>query len=363
MSQGPAKEPQKGLHISPVQWAVIGVIAIGTLILLLTATTSGPDEASKDQDSTVFSVAELLAEEKIWTAPEASALPSGEEGKQILYGKELLIHTSKYFGPNGKLDKSTNGLSCQSCHLDAGTRPFGNNLGAASTTYPRFLARTGHVVSLAGKVNECFSRSLNGSPIDTNSREMQAYVAYINWLGTTYHKKEKPVGSNGIKPPHFIDRAADPMQGKVSYDMYCARCHGAEGKGYTYAEVMKDITKQQGGTATSDDLFYYPPLWGDNSYNAVATLYRVSKLAGYIYNNMPYPTDYKKPLLTLEQAWDIAAYVNSQKRPVKDYSKDYISDISKKPYDFPFPPFSDGFTEDQHKYGPYQDMPSAQKPH
>ena len=78
---------------------------------------------------------------------------------------------------------------------------------------------------------------------------------------------------------------------------------------------------------------------------------------------MPYPVTYKNPVLTDEQAWDVAAFVNSQARQFKDHSKDYVSDISKKPFDFPFGPYADNFTEAQHKFGPYTEMPSAKKAH
>ena len=57
--------------------------------------------------------------------------------------------------------------------------------------------------------------------------------------------------------------------------------------------------------------------------------------------------------LTTEEAWDVAAYVNSQPRPKKDLSNDW-PDISKKPFDHPFGPYADGFTEVQHKLGPYK---------
>jgi thiosulfate dehydrogenase len=129
------------------------------------------------------------------------------------------------------------------------------------------------------------------------------------------------------------------------------------------ADVLKDVTKQQGGTATAEDLYYYPPLWGNQSYNAVATLYRISKLAGFVKYNMPYPANYLKTMLTDEQAWDVAAYVNSRERPVKDYSGDYATNLSKKPFDFPFPPYADSLSQEQHKFGPFNDMASAKKGH
>ncbi|MEO5649137.1 MAG: cytochrome C, partial [Ginsengibacter sp.] len=99
--------------------------------------------------------------------------------------------------------------------------------------------------------------------------------------------------------------------------------------------------------------YVYPPLWGTNSYNTGAGIYQISRFAGYIKNNMPFGATYKNAQLTNEQAWDVAAFVNSQPRPIKNLKMDW-PDISTKPFDYPAGPYSDSFSESQHKYGPYQ---------
>lgn len=70
---------------------------------------------------------------------------------------------------------------------------------------------------------------------------------------------------------------------------------------------------------------------------------------------MPFGVSYDKPILTVEEAWDVAAYVNTMAHPQKDISKDW-PDISKKPIDHPFGPYRDPYSEIQHKYGPYTMM-------
>lgn len=338
-----------------------GLIFILQFSSCSTGNNSGKETAADSVSAA--SITDLMTEEKIWIAPDTSTIPEGEEGKMIRYGRTLVIHTSKYFGPNGSISKTNNGLNCQNCHLDAGTKPFGNNFGSVASIYPKYLPRAGSVISLTQKINECFLRSLNGTPIDTAGKEMTAYVAYLKWLGKDFRKELKLAGADGIHAPSFIYRSADPAKGKVEYDLLCARCHGKDGKGQLAVDVLKDETKQMGGVATTDDHYYYPPMWGSGSYNAVATLYRLGKLAGFIKYNMPYPVSHDNHILTDEQAWDIAAYINSQDRPVSDHSRDYAADISKKPYDFPFPPYADQFSQEQHKFGPYMDMPSARKAH
>jgi thiosulfate dehydrogenase len=78
----------------------------------------------------------------------------------------------------------------------------------------------------------------------------------------------------------------------------------------------------------------------------------MSRLAGFIKNNMPLGATYNNPQITNEQAWDLAAFISSQPRPVKHFSYDWPS-IKTKPVDHPFGPYSDSFTEHQHKFGPF----------
>ena len=86
----------------------------------------------------------------------------------------------------------------------------------------------------------------------------------------------------------------------------------------------------------------------------------MSRLAGYVRYNMPYGASFLKPQISVEESWDVAAFINSQPRPGKDISKDW-PDISKKPIDHPFGPYSDGFSESQHKYGPFGPIKAARK--
>jgi thiosulfate dehydrogenase len=66
--------------------------------------------------------------------------------------------------------------------------------------------------------------------------------------------------------------------------------------------------------------------------------------------------------LTDEEAWDVAAFVNSQPRPEKKFIGDW-PDLSGKPVDHPFGPFADSFSETQHKYGPFGPIRLAKQRH
>ncbi|WP_339923204.1 c-type cytochrome [uncultured Cyclobacterium sp.] len=286
----------------------------------------------------------LIKEKGIWQAPDWASVEIAPNTEQIRYGRELVAHTSEYLGPKGKVQQISNGMNCQNCHLSAGTVALGNNFSGVAANYPRIRARSGLTEDLPKRINDCFQRSLNGEGLEPDSKEMKAMVAYMEWLGKDVPKGVKPLGVGLYKVP-FLERSADPIRGKTVYDLQCFSCHGNEGQGL----------KNPAGTA-----YLYPPLWGSGSYNDGAGLFRLSKFSGYVKANMPLGATYEKPLLSDEEAWDLAAYVNSMSRPSKDLSGDW-PDISKKPMDHPFGPYSDDFPETQHKYGPFQPILAVKK--
>ncbi len=274
--------------------------------------------------------------ENIWQAPDTSSIPNNEEGKLIRYGRELIVHTSVYLGPKGKVRQISNGMNCQNCHLEAGTKPFANNFGAVRTEYPKLRKRSGIYETFEYRVNGCFQRSMNGQKLEEDSREMKAIVSYLKWVGKGVSKEESPYGF-GMPELPFLDRPASPVNGKKVYMTYCQTCHGTDGEGYMNPNGLEYI---------------YPPLYGKNSYNQGAGIYRLTQFAEYVKNNMPYGVNFSNPVLSDEEAWDVAAYVNSMPRPAMDLSDDWAN-IADKPYDHPFGPYADGFTEEQHKYGPF----------
>ena len=288
-----------------------------------------------------------LAENKrpqLWLAPDTAAIPYDEEGRMIRYGRDLIVHTSYYLGPKGTVMNISNGMNCQNCHLEAGTKPFGNNYGAVASTYPKFRPRSGGLESIEKRVNDCLVRSLNGNSLDSLSKEMRAIVAYIKWLGKDTRKGEKVPGA-GLVEVAWLARAANPIKGKMIYIQKCQICHGFSGEGQRL---------------TADSHYIYPPLWGENSFNTGAGLYRISNFTRYIRANMPNGATFENPILTVEDAWDVAAYVVSLPRPVKKFNQDWPK-IALKPVDLPFGPYADNFSEEQHKYGPFEEIIAAAK--
>jgi thiosulfate dehydrogenase len=276
-------------------------------------------------------------------APDTATIPKNKDGEMIRYGRALIVNTSAFMGPNGSVAHITNGMNCQNCHLDAGTKAWGNNYFSVHATYPRFRDRSGAIETETKRVQDCMVRSLNGSEFPPESKELLAILAYLKWVGTNARIGEK-VKTSGFKDMPYLQRAADASKGKVHYAGKCQQCHGADGVG-----MAKPGTNDR-----------YPPLWGPGSYNDGAGMYRISNFAKYIKCNMPFGASHDNTVLTDEEAWDIAAFVNSQPRPHYDASHDW-PDISKKPIDMPFGPYADGFTETQHKFGPFAAIEEARK--
>ena len=294
--------------------------------------------------------AEYIADEEddsTWSAPSlfCDNETSGKEREMVAYGQELIAHTSRFYGPNGTISHTTNGMNCQNCHLDAGTRPWGNNFAAVYSTYPMLRGRSNKIQDIYGRVNDCFERSLNGKAISNNSYQMRSIYTYMKWLGQNIPKGKKPYSSS-LPTPSFLDRAADSEKGKMVYINVCQSCHGDKGQG------MLSLDGKE---------YSYPPLWGEHSYNDGAGLFRLSSFASFVSNNMPFnQASHAHPKLTTEEAWDVAAFVNSQPRPHMDQSKDW-PDLSKKSFDAPYGPYVDRFSEGQHKYGPFQPIINAKK--
>jgi thiosulfate dehydrogenase len=94
-------------------------------------------------------------------------MPGGKYGDAVKYGRQLMLRTAYYLGPDGVVGRYTgNKMNCTNCHQDAGTKPYSLNLVTAFRNYPSYRAREGKVLSLApGRRNKTiFFKSGYGVP-------------------------------------------------------------------------------------------------------------------------------------------------------------------------------------------------------
>ncbi len=249
--------------------------------------------------------------------------PHGRKGEVIRAGWEIFDDTPAALSAGAEHAGTTydgNALSCRNCHLDHGARPGALPLTDFNTDR-RYSPRKGLVITGEERINACLQRSLNASPLPAGSAELASLAAYLKWVADQgfAFTQEGP----GVRD--FPDRRADFVTGETLFYNICAFCHGGEVTGEA------------------------PPLWGPGSYGFGSDMNRLLVLAPFLAANMP-PGE---PELSLEEAYDVAAFVNSRKRPhARGLDSDYPA-LTKKPVDVPYPPYPDFFTQEQHQFGPF----------
>ncbi len=216
--------------------------------------------------------------------PPDSSIPPGPVGDLVRLGKNIITDTPKYAAAY-----TGNDMKCSDCHVGGGTVAFASPLGGVTTLFPWYSPRAQRVITIQDRLNECFVRSENGKPLPSSSREMIAMIAYMNWLsqGVPMGSTVKGRGLLRLETPAKIDAKA----GEQIYAKQCSVCHGSSGQG------MPGM---------------FPPLWGPRSINDGAGMSKVPKTAAFIKANMP-PT--KPGSLTVQEAFDVAAYIDSHPRP------------------------------------------------
>jgi len=256
------------------------------------------------------------------------------------YGRQLLRKTSALLGPdheNPEMRFTGSRIACASCHLDTGTKPGTLSLFEAASRYPRFSGRDGGTGDLRDRINGCMQRSMNGRPLPRDSIEMIAMESYILSLADQFAATAESKRTS-VEPPAFSepDRAANVDAGEIVFEEKCQICHGTDGAGLM-------------ATTDPSDGYVFPPLWGPDSFNDGAGMNRVLTAARFIKARMPFG----QPDLTDDQAYDVAAYINSQPRPaMQGLDVDY-PDRALKPVDSPYPPYADPFPREQHRLGPF----------
>jgi thiosulfate dehydrogenase len=285
------------------------------------------------------------AEPPVWQVPDVDALPDDAFGRTARYGRDLIVHTASLLGPDAPdpaMRYAGNHLDCQSCHLDAGTKQFGLPLTVWGV-FPTFIGRENEVRTLDERINGCMERSMNGRALPVAGPEMKALLTYIRAIsdgmptGASFPGRGAPV----LKPP---ETEADLAQGARVYAATCAACHQPDGQG---------LRQDAAASAGSRHYYVFPPLWGPDSYNDGAGMARPLTAAQFIRANMPNGTTFKHPVLSENDAFAVAVFINSQKRPHLDGIEHDYPDRSLKPADATYAPFVGPFSPAQHLKGPW----------
>ncbi len=223
----------------------------------------------------------------VYTPPDPSTIPEGPLGDSIRRGLALVTHTYEELPAN-----VGNGLHCTSCHLEGGTKAGTAPWVGLPAVFPEYRARSGRVDTLDRRVNDCLERSMDGSPLDPNSAEMTAILAYMSFIS-----RGVPAGTTPGRGFRRIAAAPEPdrAHGAQVYGEKCASCHAEDGSG-----------------RRNGDAYLFPALAGPRSFNLGAGMARLDTAAAYVRWNMPFG---QGGTLTDQEAYDVADYFIHLERP------------------------------------------------
>jgi thiosulfate dehydrogenase len=245
--------------------------------------------------------------------PRLADMLKETNAEQLVLGARLNIDTARMLPKHVGAQ-----MNCASCHLNAGTVADGSPYIGVSAFFPSYAPRAGREITLEGRINGCFLRSMNGKPLPLESAEIKAMVAYFDWMKRETKPEDRVEGRGVGKIDTKI--VPNPENGQKLYAAQCALCHGDNGEGIKNAKGE----------------MVYPPLWGDESFNIGAGMARTYTAAAFVKRNMPIAFHGNFPLgqggLSDQEAVDVAEYFSHMPRPdfaakVKDWPN------GKKPAD------------------------------
>jgi thiosulfate dehydrogenase len=259
------------------------------LLMIAFALPVFADEIAMEDQSQILTGAGDPASSRYFQPPQESELPANAYGKLVQQGRAIFVdtknHAPEYVG---------NGLACANCHLEQGRKANSAPLWAAYTMYPAYRKKNDKVNSYAERLQGCFQFSMNGKAPEADGPVIAALSAYSYWLATGAPTGQELPGRAYPKVPE-PDGGYDLAKGEQVYAAQCAVCHGKGGEGQK-----------------SGDDYVFPPLWGADSFNWGAGMHRINTAAAFIKENMPLG---KGGTLSDDDAWHVAAFMNSHERP------------------------------------------------
>src|SRR5436190_8648149 len=160
---------------------------------------------------------------------DVSRLPSSPENDLVRYGWQLIADMAAHIGRSAvdpRLRYAGNDLACTNCHMNSGVKAFAAPFVSTFTSFPMMV--DDRVLTLAQRINGCMTRSMNGRKLSEGSREMDAIVAYIRFVGTDSPQGVRVAGM-GLWHMHPAEQAPDIGRGEQFYTLQCASCHKPDG--------------------------------------------------------------------------------------------------------------------------------------
>jgi len=194
-------------------------------------------------------------------------------------------------------------MNCTSCHLEGGSKEYAAHIGDGAVNYPGVYSSNNIVYTNRMRIARCYAHSVNEILYGSNSEYYKLITLYMAWIaeknGLAIGENRESRGIHNVRGT--AARHASIIAGQKSYVDNCQQCHGPAGYG---TDKYDDI-----------DGFSPPPINGSEAFVHTATLSYSSRLASFIYNNMPPGATHDKPLLSTQESLDIAEFISVQTRP------------------------------------------------
>jgi thiosulfate dehydrogenase len=278
---------------------ILAVIAAAATARSIWMTAPDPTHAS-----------EAGAASSSFVPPPESSIPSGKFGDAVRLGEQVFRETAT-FAP----EFTGNQLSCSNCHLEAGRLSGAAPMWGAYVSYPAYRSKNDHVNSFEERLQECFLYSMNGKKPRSGDPVLVALESYAYFLAKGLPTGEQVPG-RGLPPLAMPAQPPDYVRGAQVFAQNCASCHGPQGLGQSV-----------------DGKVVFPALWGPQSFNWGAGMASIKTAAEFIHANMPLG---RGGSLSVQEAWDVASYVDSQIRPQDPRFTGDVQDTRNKFHDTRF---------------------------
>ncbi len=151
-----------------------------------------------------------------FTTARFADMVSTPNADELVYGMRLMTET-KALEP----DHVGSELNCGACHPNGGTVASASPFNGLASVFPADSPRSGRAISLEERINGCFLRSMNGTRLLEDSKEMKAMIAFMAFMKGDRAESGGIVG-RGTDP---VDNrlVPDPVRGKALFEFELRR--------------------------------------------------------------------------------------------------------------------------------------------
>ena len=129
----------------------------------------------------------ILVSGALSLAGEKGADSKQELKQAIMRGKALFVDESL----------GTNGMSCNSCHVEGGTKP--GKMGDmeippftdVAKKYPMYFKMAEKVMTLDQVINWCILTPMEGKPLTWDDQRLADLTTYVTWTNAMKHEKNE----------------------------------------------------------------------------------------------------------------------------------------------------------------------------